>query len=423
MPRSTRTRVCAVAVGMTAVLVTAVGCGSDGAADSDSPVTLNLSTFGNFGYSDELFEQFEAEHPGIDVVHNIAAGASEARTAMFTRLAAGSGLADVEAVESNWTVELAQYSDLFHPVPENEEFGDWVDFQAEPVTAEDGSLFAYGVAIGPSAICYRSDLLEAAGLPTDPAEVAALLKGDWDNFFKVGRQYQAGGGDAWFDSAENIFNSRISQQANPYEEDDGTIIATSNPQVKQIFRDTLAVAPDLSAGLETGSDDWRSAMNSGEFATIACPSWFLGIIKGAAPEVTTWRVADVFPGGGRNNGGSYLVVPKQGEHPEEAALLASWLTAPERQVKAFTVAGAFPSRVEAYELPELREIVNPYFGDAPVGEIFVDRAEAIDEVVYKGPKYFQINEVMVDAFTRVETGAQSIDDAWEQAVREIEALK
>ena len=54
-----------------------------------------------------------------------------------------------------------------------------------------------------------------------------------------------------------------------------------------------------------------------------------------------------FPGGGGNWGGSYLTVPTQSEHPEEAMALANWLTAPEQQIKAFIAKGTFPSQVDA----------------------------------------------------------------------------
>lgn len=419
MPRT----IALLAAGITALSLAGTGCSAQ-PAEPNAKVTLKLSTWGNFGYPPELLKEFEAANPNIQVVHNIAANGAAARTALFTKLAANSGLADVEGVESNWTVDLAQYASRFYPVPKDEKSGDWIDFQKAPVTAKDGSLFAYGVAIGPSAICYRSDLFQAAGLPTEPDKVAALLKGDWKHYFDVGTQYLGGGGKAaWFDSANSVYGSMIQQTAYPYEKADGTMVAATNPEVVKAFRDTLAVAPKLSAGLTPFTDDWRAAMNSGGFATIGCPSWMLGLIQGAAPKVTTWKVANVFPNGGGNAGGSYLAVPRQTQHPKEAAALASWLTAPEQQIKAFKVAGPFPSRVAAYDSPALQDIVNPYFGNAPVGKIFTDRAKAINGIAYKGPRYFKVLTAMTDAITRVEDGTQSVDGAWTQFVGKVGTLK
>jgi cellobiose transport system substrate-binding protein len=427
VPRISRTKT--IAVGSAAVLTLVLAsCSSateaqpaDGASGGE--VTVNLSTFGNFGYSDELIASFEEAHPNIDVVHNIASDGTAARTNLFTKLAAGSGLADVEAVEINWTVDLAQYADKFVPVPADDGFGDWLDIQKKPVTTKDGALFAYGVAIGPTAICYRADLFAAAGLPTEPAEVATLLDGGWDNYFTVGEKFKATGATAgWFDSAASIYGSLIQQQTNPYEKDDGTIIATTNPEVEDAFRTALSVASTLSAGLDPWTDDWYSAMNNGDFATMGCPSWMLGIIEGAAPDETNWRIADTYPGGGGNAGGSFLVVPTQSKHPKEAAELASWLTAPEQQVTAFSAAGPFPSRLEAFDLPELQAITSPYFGNAPIGEIFTARAKAIKADAFKGPHYFQIDAAINDAFSRAADGTQSVDDAWNQFVDEVNGL-
>ena len=72
---------------------------------------------------------------------------------------------------------------------------------------------------------------------------------------------------------------------------------------------------------------------------MPCPSWMLGVIEGNAAGVTGWDIADTFPGGGGNWGGSYLTVPTQSEHPAEAIELAAWLTAPEQQIKAFKSKG------------------------------------------------------------------------------------
>lgn len=425
---STTRTTAAVLGGAAALSLVLAACGSsDGSAgdagDADTPgdVTLTLSTFGNFGYSDELLAEYETQNPGVTVVHNIAANGNDARTNLFTKLAAGSGLADVEAIEIGWTVDLRQYADKFVPVAEDD-YGPWVDYQIAPVTTQDGTVFAYGVATGPEAICYRSDLFEAAGLPSAPEDVAALLDGGWDDYFAAGEQYVAGGGAGWFDSAYTIYNAIIEQQAYPYEDADDAIVAATNPEVEKAFRDTLAVAPELSAKLSSWSDDWSAAMGNGGFATMACPSWMLGIIEGNSAGVTTWNVANTFPGGGGNWGGSFLAVPTQSEHPEEAAALASWLTAPEQQIEAFKAAGPFPSRTAAFDLPELAGITNPFFNDAPVGEIFSDRSQAIDTVVYKGPNFFKIDTAVKDAIGRVETGTQSVDDAWNQFVSEVDAL-
>ena len=87
---------------------------------------------------------------------------------------------------------------------------------------------------------------------------------------------------------------------------------------------------------------------------MLCPPWMHGIIEGNAPDITGWDVADAFPEGGGNWGGSYLVVPANGKNVEAAQQLADWITAPEQQAKAFANAGTFPSQIEAQESDEVK---------------------------------------------------------------------
>ncbi|MBM7331752.1 extracellular solute-binding protein, partial [Agrobacterium sp. S2] len=119
-------------------------------------------------------------------------------------------------------------------------------------------------------------------------------------------------------------------------------------------------------------------------------SWMLGVIEGNAAGVEGWDIANVFPGGGGNWGGSFLTVPAQSEHPEEAKALADWLTAPEQQIKAFQTTGNYPSQVEAQKSDELAGITNEFFNNAPIGQIFAEQADRISVNPYKGPQYFAI---------------------------------
>ena len=47
--------------------------------------------------------------------------------------------------------------------------GGYLAWKEKAATTEDGAVLGLGTDIGPMGICYRSDLLEQAGLPTDPA--------------------------------------------------------------------------------------------------------------------------------------------------------------------------------------------------------------------------------------------------------------
>jgi cellobiose transport system substrate-binding protein len=147
----------------------------------------------------------------------------------------------------------------------------------------------------------------------------------------------------------------------------------------------------------------------------------VGVIEGNAKGVKGWDVANTFPGGGGNWGGSYLTVPKQSAHPKEAQVLAAWLTAPEQQVKAFKKVGAFPSQKQALESPDLLSFKVASFNDAPTGQIFADRAKAVTATPYKGTHYFAINDAMQQALTRVEQGTAP-QESWDKWVGDVKAL-
>ncbi|PVE16074.1 extracellular solute-binding protein, partial [Arthrobacter sp. Bz4] len=394
-------------------------------ATGESDVTLTVATFNEFGYED-LFTEYEELNDNVTIEHKKAATSNEARDNLTTRLAAGSGLSDIEAIEVDWLAELMEFPDQFADLADPAVDGRWLDWKTEAATTPDGKLIGYGTDVGPQGVCYRADLFEDAGLPTDRDEVAALLGGTWDSYFEAGRDFVAASdGVAWFDSAGATYQGMINQVENAYENEDGTVIAADNAEVKEIYETVVAASVDdnLSAHLGQWSEDWTAGFQSDAFATMLCPGWMLGVIEGNAEGVEGWDIANVFPGGGGNWGGSYLTVPVQGEKQAEAKKLADWLTAPEQQIKAFNAKGTFPSQVEALESTDLLDATNEFFNDAPTGEILAERALAVDVTPFKGPKYFPINDAMQQALTRVDVDqTDDVASSWDKFVTAVNAL-
>ncbi|MCL6423831.1 extracellular solute-binding protein [Brachybacterium sp. JHP9] len=396
------------------------GSGSDSATNADGKVELTVATFNEFGY-EELFTQYMDENPDVIIKAKKAATSDDARKNLMTGLAAGKGLADIEGVEVAWWAELAQYAQKFEDLASPEVEGRWVEWKTEAATV-DGKLLGYGTDIGPEAIAYRSDLFAKAGLPSSREEVAALLEGGWDTYFEVGQQFVQAAGIPWYDGAGGTYNGMIQQVANPYEKSDGTPIPLKdNADVKSVY-DQLAAHKDLSAGLAQWSEDWTAAFQNDGFATMLCPAWMTGPIQGNSEGVEGWDIANVFPGGGGNWGGSYLSVPAQGKNVEAAKKLAAWLTAPEQQIVAFKAKGTFPSQKKALESADVTGVTNEFFNDAPVGQIFSDRATAIETQPFVGPKFFVINTVVADAITRWDVDGGDPAASWDQAITQYDEL-
>ena len=186
--------------GVAAIALALTACGGsdepEGGSGDDGPITLKVATFNDFGYTEELLAEYTEEHPNVTVEPITAATSDDARSNLTTKLAAGGeGLADIEAIEVDWLPELMQYPDQFTDLADAELDGRWVDWKVQQATTPEGKVIGYGTDIGPEAICYRSDLFEAAGLPTDREEVAELLGGDdatWEDYFAAGREFVEG---------------------------------------------------------------------------------------------------------------------------------------------------------------------------------------------------------------------------------------
>ena len=418
-------RAAAAAAAASATTLVLAGCAgssdSSGSGSGDEEVELTIATFNDFGYTDELLQEYMDEHPNVTIVHNRAATSNDARANYFQKLGK-TGLADIEAIEVDWLPEVMEYADLLAPVPAD--LSDrWLDWKVEAATDAEGNLIGYGTDIGPEGVCYRSDLFAEAGLPTDRDEVAAMLEGDWSTYFEMGEQYVDATGNAFFDSAGGTYQGMVNQLPAAYEDPEtGEITATENPEVADIYNQVLEASADQSAHLGQWSDDWFAGLSNGAFATMLCPGWMLGVIEGNAADTTGWDIANVFPNGGGNWGGSYLTVPGNGANVGAAQELADWLTAPEQQITAFEAAGTFPSQNEALTDPTLLEATNAYFNDAPVGSILSDRANAVTVSPFKGEYYFQINDAMQQALTRVEDGTQDAQTSWDQWVSEVELI-
>jgi cellobiose transport system substrate-binding protein len=401
--------------------VAATACGSsDAGTTPDGKIELTVATFNEFGYED-LFKEYEAAHPNIKITHRKTGQGNPHHQNLFTKLGAGSGLADVEAIEEGYRAQVmaksGQFNDLKEIGPKDLGEDRWLKWKVDAVKTKDGKLIGYGTDIGPLAMCYRKDLLQAAGLPSDPEGVKALFA-TWESYFEAGDKYVKATGKPWFDSAAQNMNAMVNQLPVGYFDKDDKLVIDSNPDIRKAYDlVTKAVQGGQSAKLQAWSPEWENGFKQSAFATKTCPSWMLGVIEGnAGPEHKgKWAVTAAFPGGGGNWGGSYLTVPKQSKHPKEAAELAAWLTAPEQQIKAFVAKGTFPSQVKALDAPELLAKTNEYF-DVKAGELFAAQAKKVGQAQYKGPADGQIQDtVMSNALQSVEQG-KSPDDGWKAAV-------
>lgn len=428
----------ALGAALAAVLLTA-GCGgSDGEAaadaqayDPNAPVTLTVGTFGTMDFDNAgLYDEYMKLHPNVTIKQNNIAQSAAYYKSLQTRLAAGSGLDDIQGLEIGFIADVVQnHADAFVDFAAEDNaaeleanFYDWKWGQA---STEDGKTIGLGTDTGPQAMCFRKDLFEAAGLPTDREQVGQLWP-TWEAYLDVARQYQTKSTNKFLDSPASIFSSSVYQGETAYNDAEGNPIPEESDGVKTAWGyASTAASEGLTANLSQFGDEWNAAFSNGAFATIACPAWMLGYISSQMGEggAGKWDVAPL-PGSSEaasNWGGSYLGVPKDGPNVEAAKDLAEWLTAPEQQVKTFVEAAHFPSSPKAAEDPEVVDFSDPYFSDAPIGQIFGESADNIQRTPI-GAYDTQIQEAFTTALTDIASNGTAPDAAFGNALKVAEQV-
>ncbi|MGB3185580.1 MAG: extracellular solute-binding protein [Ornithinimicrobium sp.] len=387
------------------------------------PATLTVQS-NHDGYP-ALYEQYEALNPHITIESAVLDPSTNPDEALLGHLLDGSGAADIETVGGNWLTELMRYSDRFEDLSSSAVDGRWLDSTEIAATDQNGRLIAFGTTIGPLQVCYRADLLEEAGLPSQRDEVAELLGSTWEEYFAVGRQFVASSQAAWFDSVGGVWEGMYDQLEESYEDRAGNIIASSNPELRDRYDQLMGASTDgLSAGLPRSGSEWANALQGDEFATVICPAWMLADIEDGAAETSTWDIAPVSPGGAAVRGREYLVVPSQGEHVKEAQKLAEWLTEPEQQLALFEEDGGFPSQIDALDSAQLLGRTDTFFNDAPVGEMFSASAREATETHYRSAHNLEISRELHRALARVDiAGTDTADTSWDTFIAEVEQIE
>ncbi|MER8040275.1 ABC transporter substrate-binding protein [Streptomyces hydrogenans] len=410
------------AVALAGSLLAACGSGASDTA-SDKPggkVTVTVDLFGSFGYKEAgLYAEYEKLHPNVTIKQTDTEDEADYWKSLQTRLAGGGGLADVQGIEVGRIASVTQQqADRFEDLRKYGADGlkdQFADAKWAAATGKGGEVLGLGTDVGPEAMCYRTDLFQQAGLPTDRAELAEKWS-TWDGYLELGKQYKAKAPakSAWLDSVGSLFSIMIGQEKERYYDASGALIWETNPALKSAWETSVkATQADLSAKLDQWSPQWNQAFAAGSFATIPCPAWMLGYIKGQAGETGKgkWDIAKL-PGGAGNWGGSYLAVPRAAKNKKEAYELIKWLTAPEQQAKIFAKQGNFPSSTGA--IAEVAGTTDPYFSGAPIGQIFGDAAKAAPVQVL-GVHDQNINQQITNALSEVERKGLAPEKAWENA--------
>ncbi len=189
-------------------------------------------------------------------------------------------------------------------------------------------------------MCYRRDLFEKAGLPTDRDEVSALWP-TWEDFIATGEKFQDGIGDDdvhFVDSATNTYNSILMQSGRRH-----LLRHRRQPGHRQPTRrsrtawDTVArrwSTPASAPSCKSFSNEWNAGFKNGTFATVACPAWMTGYIEEQAGDGERRQVGHRHrcPAAAATGAARSSPCRPTSEHQDLAIELAQFLTSADGQL-------------------------------------------------------------------------------------------
>ncbi|WP_173917485.1 ABC transporter substrate-binding protein [Halobacillus sp. Marseille-Q1614] len=399
-------------------------CSGDDSASGEGNVTLDFWVFGATNY-EELAKAYEEENPDVKI--NIKKSELEDHhNSLFTAISAGTGAPDLTMIEVD---QLDRYREA------QERFVNLYDLEADEIqdqylewkwnVAENGEgdfLFGLPTDIGPKAMYYHTEVFEKAGLPTDPDEVSELISSP-EAFADAADKVLEAADKPMVDSMEMAFRANMDALEESYFNRDGDLLINEEGNgVKDAYDYAVSLNEEGYVGdYEMWTPEWANALNKGDFAVEMAPAWLKGYMTENAPEASgKWRVTTLPEKFAGNWGGSYVSIPAETEHSEEAYEFAKWLLSPENQMKSFTENGLFPSTPEVYEMEEFKTNSDEYFGGQNTAAYFAEAAKEIPEV-YKGPKYVTVNNEVLMALRNVQEGGDP-EKEWQDAVERIEGL-
>jgi len=402
----------AVAAGFTAA------CGSSGASANGKDLTL---WYWGGGLSDKVVADAKT-HFAADITLTASSVGGDFKQKLVTTLAAGGkSVPDITGIKGEDMASFIPSASRFLDLNElgfKNISSQYLAWKTKRAQTPDGKQLGFPIDIGPTGMYYRVDLFEQAGLPTDPAKVAAQVK-SWDDFFAAGAQLHRAVPKSFpmrnlpelFSIVVNQGTKRFIDEGNHFIGDQDHIRTAWNTAVK-----------GFTSGLDGKVDDnsWNAAIATGTLGVELGAAWHALDIEQAAPDLKgKWRVAPM-PGGPANDGGSFLALPKQCRNPDQAFKIISWILSPENDVRGFTDAALFPAAPAAYKLPAMTA-GDAYFGGQSTIDVFGPAAENIP-ISYEAPADAAVMAPYRTELTNIEASGKSPDAAWNDAVSQAKQI-
>ncbi|MGW1339785.1 ABC transporter substrate-binding protein [Kribbella sp. NPDC002412] len=408
-----------LALGAAASAAGLTGCGSRSSLGGSDELSM-WTWVGSV--NDDLIGQAEKAIPGYDGMRlAMTRIGTNYKTKVLTSLAGKSLVPDIVAINDDvatYFPNADQFVDL-KTLGADEHESDFLAWKWKLGITPDGKMMAYPMDTGPTALFYRTDMFQKAGIDTDPAAVAELAP-TWDAYIELGKKLKAAvPGSAITDNITGVYLYALAQQPKRYMTEDGQYIGDQDHIREQFDLAIRVVKEGLSANAQADTTDADAVVTNGKLVAYNAAVWWAQLgPKNAAPKTKgLWRVTAA-PGGAGNRGGSFLAITKYCKNPEAAFAFISWLESAKNQAQAFLDPVLFPSTPASYT-DERMTAPDPFFGGQRIVDVFGASAKKYPGA-YFSPYDSIIGSPIAAELVNVETAGKSPDQAWADAQRQVE---
>ncbi|MEU9189919.1 extracellular solute-binding protein [Streptomyces sp. NPDC048484] len=402
-----------------AALLGLSGCGAGSGSASAGTDHLSL-WYWKGSLSDKLLATARRAVPGVPGLRVKASQIPDGDidSKVRTSLAARAYVPDLTVVNSD---NLATF------FPDENEFLDlrtlgaqsvrdqYLDWKWKSCFTPSGRMIGFPLDAGPTALYYRRDLFERAGLADGPKEVAEATS-TWEKYLDAGRtlRAKAPGKPYLVSNIGNVFQQVLLQSPQQFVDADNRFIG-DQPHIRRAWDLSVQILREgLSARITDGTPDYNAAMGGGRIATMTTAVWAIYGLKDTAAKTSgAWRLTTM-PDGPANYGGSFVTLTRYCREPEKAFAFLKWLLSPENQLKSYQELALFPTTPASYADPAMHE-PDPFFGGQQPIDIFGPAAQKAP-VVYFSPYEETANTPFFQELTNVETLGKKPDRAWRDAV-------
>ena len=399
------------------LVLSMVACSKSSGGEKDGKITLNL-WYWNRSIDDDLIKRVNEQFPDITIKAQKIDG-DEYKTKLQTALTSGTGAPDIVGL-NDWVTEFLPNHDKFVNLLDygaDEIKDDYLDWKWDYSLTPDGqNLIALPMDTGPTALFYREDLFEQAGLPTDPEEVAKEIA-TWDDYIEAAGKLEAATDAKMFDTLNRVFTQSISQSDHAYFDKDDNFIGDTGAIKEAWDRAVTIHEKGLSANLNDGTE-FNAGLNNGKIASFIGAAWMKNILMDAAPDTEgKWRIARS-PGGDGNNGGSFIGVLKSSKYPEEAYEVIKWMMNPENQLQSYVTMDLFPSTPSIFEDDKMSS-PEEFFGGQATTDVFTESAKNVQPRHF-GVDFSRVNSIFTEALTDLSVQGGDPDKIWDEVLANVE---